>query len=216
MNFEPVRNVKGDMMIRALLLTILLALASTPALAADGPGTAAVRAGNQAITALLKQKPTPGSPEERTLAGKVTESVKALIDIDELGKRAMADHWARLAPAQQRDFLTTLRDLINDNYVRGLRANIEYTVDYTDESTAANGDVIVTTTINTKRRNRPYKIEIAYVLRNVGGKLRAWDVRTDGVGLVENYRIQFNKIVEKDGFAGLIAKMKKKRGEQGT
>jgi len=44
-----------------------------------------------------------------------------------------------------------------------------------------------------------------------GDKLKAWDIKTDGVGLVDNYREQFNKIVEKDGFDGLIAKMKKKQ-----
>ena len=37
------------------------------------------------------------------------------------------------------------------------------------------------------------------------------DVKTDGVGLVENYRTMFNKIIAKDGFDGLIAKMKKKQ-----
>jgi len=49
------------------------------------------------------------------------------------------------------------------------------------------------------------------VLESQGGKLRCFDVKTDGVGLVENYRAQFNKIIGKDGVPGLIAKMKKKR-----
>ena len=49
-----------------------------------------------------------------------------------------------------------------------------------------------------------------------GDKLRAWDVKTDGVGLVENYRTMFNKIIAKDGFDGLIAKMKKKQAASGT
>jgi len=158
-------------MIRPIILLILLGLASAPAIASDGPGIAAVRAGNQAITALLKQKVAPGSAEEKALAAKVTESVKSLIDIDELGKRAMADHWAKLTAAQQREFLATLRGLISDNYVKGLRANLEYTVDYTGESTSPDGDVLVTTAIHTKRHNRPYTIEVSYVLRNLGGKL---------------------------------------------
>lgn len=201
---------------RLMLFVLLVALSAAPAFAADGPGTAAVRASNQTITALLKQKPAPGSAEEKALASKVTSSVKAFIDIDELGKRALGDHWAKLTPAQRSEFLATLRDLIDDNYIKGLRSNVDYTIDYTGESTDSNGDVIVTTTINTKRHNRPYKVEITYVLRSDAGKLRAWDVKTDGVGLVENYRSQFDKIINKDGFSGLIAKMKKKRSEQGS
>lgn len=196
---------------RQLIISLLLVLAVVPAFADKaGSGTQAVKQANDKISALLKQKVQPGSTEEKELAAKVTTSVRDLLDIDELGKRAMADQWKKLSAAQQTEFLATLRALIEDNYVRGLRANLEYTVDYTGETTDASGDTIVTTTINTKRHGRPYKIEVDYVLRKAGDKLKAWDVKTDGVGLVDNYRTQFNKIVAKDGFAGLIDKMKKK------
>jgi phospholipid transport system substrate-binding protein len=178
-----------------------------------GPGTQAVKTANDKINGFLRQqeKPAAGSAEEKALAAKVTASVRDFLDIDELGKRAMADQWSKLSKQQQDEFLATLRALIEENYVRGLRANLQYTVDYTGETTDKDGNTIVATTINTKRKGRPFKIQIDYVLKNEGGKLKAWDVKTDGVGLVENYRAQFNKIIEKDGFAGLIAKMKKKQ-----
>ena len=213
------------------LNVLVISLAATPAFAGDtkagsaaapaaakadttkaaGPGTAAVKAANEKISTLLKQKPAAGSKEEKELASKVTTSVRDFLDIDELGKRAMADQWKKLTPAQQNEFLATLRALIEDNYVRGLRANIAYTVDYTGETTDKDGNVLVTTTINTKRKNRTLKISVDYVLKKQGDKLKAYDVKTDGVGLVENYKTQFNKIIEKEGFNGLIARMKKKQ-----
>ena len=187
--------------------------ASAPAKA--GPGTQAVKNANEKISALLKQKPAAGSPQEKELAGKVTTSVRDFLDIDELGKRAMSDQWSKLTKEQQTEFLTTLRALIEDNYVKGLRSNLAYTVDYTGETTDKDGNTIVTTTVNTKRKGRPFKINIDYVLKKDGDKLKAWDVKTDGVGLVDNYRVQFNKIIAKDGFPGLIAKMKKKQSGAG-
>ena len=200
------------------LLIILLSLfVAMPAVAAGptpskaGPGTAAVKAANEKIASLLKQKPAAGSKEEKELAGKVTVSVRDFLDIDELGKRAMADQWAKLSKDQQNEFLSTLRALIEDNYIRGLRSNLTYTVDYNGETADKDGNIVVSTTVNTKRKGRPFKIGIDYVLKKQGDKLKAWDVKTDGVGLVENYRAQFNKIIAKDGFEGLIAKMKKKR-----
>ena len=199
-------------MIRLIITTLTLLLTfSAPALAAPGPGATAVKAANDKISTLLKQKPAAGSKEEKDLAAKVTTSVRDFLDIDELGKRAMADQWGKLTPAQQTEFLATLRALIEDNYVRGLRANLTYTVDYTGESTDKDGNVVVTTVVNTKRKGRPFKIGIDYVLKKQGDKLKAWDVKTDGIGLVENYKTQFNKIMEKEGFAGLISKMKKKQ-----
>jgi phospholipid transport system substrate-binding protein len=181
-----------------------------------GPGTQAVRGANDTMAGLLKQKAAPGSKEEKDLAAKVTTSVRSFLDIDQLGKRAMVDNWAKLSRPQQDQFLALLRALIEDNYVHGLRANLDYQVDYTGESTDADGNVVVTTKINTRRRGRPYAIEVDYVLVKDGDKLRAWDVKTDGVGLVENYRTMFDKIIDKDGFDGLIAKMKKKQAASGS
>jgi len=199
-------------------LVIAIALCLLPGLAHAqakmGPGTTAVKAANDKIASLLKQKVAPSSKEEKELAGKVTTSVRDFLDIDQLGKRAMVDNWTKLTKQQQDEFLGLLRQLIEDNYVRGLRANLEYTTDYTGESTDKDGNIVVTTKINTKRKGRPYSIEVDYVLVKDGDKLKAWDVKTDGVGLVENYRTMFDKIIDKDGFTGLISKMKKKQAEQ--
>ena len=190
--------------------------APTPAPAKDGPGTAVVKQANTTISGLLKQKVPAGSPEEKELAKKVTTSVRSFLDIDQLGKRAMVDQWGKLTKAQQEQFLTLLRELIEENYVRGLRANLEYTVVYTGEAPDKDGNVVVATKINTQRKGRPYSIAVDYVLVKDGDKLRAFDIKTDGVGLVENYRTTFNKIISKDGFDGLIAKMKKKQAGGAT
>jgi ABC-type transporter MlaC component len=165
------------------------------------------------MAGLLKQKAAPGSKEEKELAAKVTSGVRGFLDIDQLGKRAMVDQWSKLSKEQQTQFLTLLRELIEANYVKGLRANLSYTVDYVSETTDKDGNVVVTTKINTQRKGRPYSIEVVYVLVKDGDKLRAFDIKTDGVGLIDNYRAMFNKVIAKDGFSGLIEKMKKKQAD---
>lgn len=191
--------------------TVAAAPDPKPAAGKEGPGTAVVKQAYATISGLLKQKVTPGSKEEKDLAKQVTASVRSFLDIDELGKRAMIDQWPKLTKAQQDQFLGLLRELIEDNYVRGLRANLAYTVAYTGESTDKDGNVHVATKINTQRKGRSYTISVDYVLVKEGDKLRAFDIKTDGVGLVENYRSTFNRIMDKDGFDGLMAKMKKKQ-----
>src|SRR5262245_28392437 len=125
--------------------------ATTPA-AKAGPGTQAVKTANETIAALLKQKVAPGSKEEKDLAAKVTTSVRGFLDIDQLGKRAMIDNWQKLSKAQQDQFLALLRALIEDNYVRALRANLEYQVEYAGESTDKDGNVLVQTKRSEERR----------------------------------------------------------------
>jgi phospholipid transport system substrate-binding protein len=192
------------------IVTLMFALAlGGTALAGEGPGTKAVRQANENITKLLKKKAKPGSKAEQALAAKVALSVRDFLDVEALGRRALRDHWAKLEQAKQQEFMKLLRRLIEQNYIKGLRANLEYKVVYLDES--AKGDsVVVSTEIKTRRRGRPYTVSIEYVLRHDGAKLRAYDVITDSVGLVENYRAQFNKIIAKRGFDGLLARMRKK------
>jgi ABC-type transporter MlaC component len=200
-------------MIRKVVVLVVLALLAVPAFAKTGPGTQAVKQANETISNLLKQKVAAGSKDEKELAAKVTTSVRGFLDIDQLGKRAMVDQWGKLSKEQQTQFLTLLRELIEANYVKGLRANLSYTVEYTGETTDKDGNIVVTTKVNTKRKGRPYSIDVVYVLVKEGGKLRAFDVKTDGVGLIDNYRAMFNKVIAKEGFDGLIAKMKKKHAE---
>src|SRR3954467_15332535 len=210
------------------LLVAILMTAATPMVALAGPdapktspaakagpGTTAVKQANESIANLLKQKVAAGSAEEKALAGKVTTSVRGFLDIDQLGKRAMVDNWSKLTKAQQDEFSALLRSLIEDNYIRGLRSNLSYRVEYTGETTDKDGNIVVATNVKTERKGRPFTIAIEYVLVKEGDRLRAWDVKTDGVGLVENYRAMFNKIIAKDGVDGLLAKMKKKQAATG-
>jgi phospholipid transport system substrate-binding protein len=195
-------------------LAMLLLATALPhaAAAADGPGVTAVKKANETVTTLLKRKPPAGSPEEKKLAAEVTTKLRGFLDIEELGRRALADHWAKLTPAQRTEYMSLLRALIEANYVRGLRANLDYQVKYLGEKDNG-GSLVVSTEVRAQRRGRPYTIAVDYVLRRNGTSWKTFDVVTDGVGLVENYRAQFNKIIAKDGFAGLLDRMRKKKAQ---
>ncbi|MBX3158436.1 MAG: ABC transporter substrate-binding protein [Deltaproteobacteria bacterium] len=197
-----------------------VAFAQTPAkqppaapAAALGPGATVVKNANDSISKLLGQKVAPGSKEERDLAAKVTTSVRDFLDLDELGRLAMADHWDKLKPAEQKEFLDVLRALVEDQYIKGLRSQVTYTIAYKGES-KKNNNVLVETEVTSTRKGRPFTIKIDYELENKGGKLRAIDMQTDGVGLVENYKSMFNRIMVKGGYAELIKKMKDKLAQQ--
>jgi phospholipid transport system substrate-binding protein len=186
--------------------------AATATAASKGAATEAVKKANKTIAEQLAKKPEVGSAQEKQVAKDVTATVRDFIDLDALATRALVDHWAKLSDAQRSDYLSLLRSLLEDNYVRGMRSNLDYTVDYTSEAASAAGATVVNTVIKAKRKGRPYSIKVDYTVEaDSKGKLHVVDIATDGVGLIENYRTQFNKIIAKDGFDGLIAKMKKKQ-----
>jgi phospholipid transport system substrate-binding protein len=193
----------------ALALTLALVPAAVPVLATPaaaqpakaGPGTTAVKQANETIAGLIKKK---------AAAAEVTKSVRAILDIDQLGKTAMVNQWGKLKAAEQTEFLTVLRELIEANYVNIQKANAEYTTEYTGETTNATGNIVVNTKVKAQRKGRPFTLAIDYVLVKNGATLQVFDVITDGVGLVTNYQQMFDKVIKDKGFTGLIAKMKTK------
>jgi len=197
--------------LRSLLLASLLT-ASAPAWADDGPGTLAVRRANDGVKTLLEQKPEPGSPAEKRLASQISTRLQGFLDIGELGQRALGDHYKKLTPAQRKEFLALLRDLVESNYIKAMRSNSTYEVRYLKEE-EAEGSRLVTTELVLTRNGRPEVMSVDYRLRKEGDQWRAFDLVTDGVGLVENYRAQFNQIIAKEGVNGLLDRMRKKKAQ---
>ena len=144
----------------------------------------------------MQKKVTPGSPEEKKVIEEIAKIAKQLIDVDQLGKDAMVNQWSKLTKPQQAEFLKVLRDLIDANYVKTLRGNVSYKVNYKGESPDAKGNLVVKTEVETTRKGRPFKIQIDYTLAKSGKDLKIVNVVQDGSDLVESYRGQFDKLIE--------------------
>ena len=202
--------MKG-MFVRVWLFVAALFVASLGAreALAEGAATASVRKANQTLNALLKKKVEPGSAEEKALSKEVTSKLSSFLDVDELGRRAMKDHWEKLTPEQKKEFSKLLRELVESNYVKALRSQLDYDVAYVGES-SKDSAVNVATEIRSTKNGRKRTMSIDYVLHESDNAWRVFDLVTDGVGLVQNYRSQFNKVIAKEGITGLLERMRKK------
>jgi phospholipid transport system substrate-binding protein len=187
----------------------MLVLGTRPALA-EGAATASVRKANQTLSDLLRKKAAPGSAEEKALTKEVTSKLSSFLDVDELGRRALKDHWSKLNDEQKKEFSKLLRELVEANYLKALRSQLEYQVTYVGESAKDSG-VSVATEVRSTKGARKQAMSIDYVLHENASAWRVFDLVTDGVGLVENYRSQFNKIIAKEGVSGLLDRMRKKK-----
>ena len=57
------------------------------------------------------------------------------------------------------------------------------------------------------------KIVIDFSMRKEDGAWKIYDVIIEGVSMVSNYRSQFNSIIAKESFAGLMEKLNEKEEE---
>ena len=53
-----------------------------------------------------------------------------------------------------------------------------------------------------------------YRLLHKDGDWKVYDIIIEGVSLVNNYRTQFNTIITKDSYAGLVKQMRLKRDQE--
>lgn len=198
------------MLMRTLALSILLA----PALALATPigPMATLKQKNGEVDRLIKQKVEKNTPAESKVKADIKQLAANLLDYDELAKRALAAHWDKLTPAQRTDFVTTFRELIERNYVKQLRTNVDYQIVYKNEELEGE-DATVATVVKVRSAGKNTDADIVYKMHKVGSEWRVWDVITDEVSMMRNYRTQFHKIITEQSFDALIKKMKNKLAE---
>ena len=181
---------------------------SASAAPATGP-MAELKSSNERIDHLLKQK---GKRDEVKARQDMKDIVNGFLDYDELAKRSLSQHWDVITRPQRDDFVATLKELIEKNYVKQLRTNLEYEVAYKNES-VTEGDATVSTVVKVRTKGKSTDTGIDYKMKQKGAKWMVYDVITDDVSMVKNYRSQFNKIITNESFDALVKKMKKRAAE---
>jgi phospholipid transport system substrate-binding protein len=199
---------------RSLLLVCAL---SAPALAMASPSNGpmeTLKSENTQVEKLLRMDVPKDSPQDKKNKDQVKQHAAALLDYDELAQKAMDQHWSQLKPAQQKEFQSTFKEMLEKNYVKQLKTNLDYQVQYKDEKLASDDQAIVQTIIKVKTKGKSTDAEIVYKMHRVPGGWMVWDIITDEVSLLRNYKTQFHKIITEQGYDKLLEKMKNKLKEQ--
>jgi phospholipid transport system substrate-binding protein len=186
----------------AALLVLAGALA-LPTSAFAGDAQNLVQAKHSEVVTQLKKPATPD--RDKTVAAVLA----ALFDYDSMAQRSMGKNWETLTEEQRTEFTATLKQLIQKNLEKSIKNTINYDLEFLGEEGAPEG-VMVKTKASNKQKPHEEPIEIAYNLHQKDGAWKAFDVVTEGASMVNNYKSQFNRILGKEGYAGLIKKMKSK------
>ena len=160
------------------------------------------------VVAILADQTLP-LPERRT---KIRHAVLQRFSFDEMAQRALAQHWRTLTPPQRHEFVGLFTDLLEGSYLNRIaNANpgpqsVRYGKETIEQDQAA-----VSTEIGNER-DAPATVE--YRLLHKEGDWKVYDIVIEGVSLVNNYRTQFNTIITKDSYAGLVKQMRLKRDQE--
>jgi len=186
----------------ALTFALWALLAASTALAAPTlGGTDTIRQANDKLrTELAAGNKDPA---------KVTRELRGLLDIPYMAQRALDKHWDKMTATQRTEVQNTLQAIIEKKYLEQLRGNPAHVIDFKGED-PVDSDVIVKTVLHSENNGRAVKNQIDYRLHVDGDHWRIFDVITEDVSTLQNYRSEFSRIIAKDGVDGLISRMKAK------
>ena len=198
---------KGGVLVAACVVGL-----AAPASNAAAPLSAMtqLKQSNDRLDKLLKTKRDGDDPAAKQ---EMKSIVNGLLDYDELARLSLAMHWTEITPAQQKDFVATLRELIEKNYLKQLRSNLDYEVGYLGESTEG-ATATVKTLVKVRTKGKSTDMPIEYKMKRAGAagaeRWLVFDIITDEVSMVKNYKQQFNRIINTEHFDGLLKKMRNK------
>ena len=192
-----------------LLAPIVFALAMAFAPAAfAGEAQDYVQARHAELTNVLKQ---PASPARAQRLGALLDS---MIDFDSIVDQSLGNNKEGRSAEELKEFHDLLQKLIKRNYERNIQKTLDYTVSYDGEDPGTEGVVVHTKAQKKKADGDTDVLSIDYRLHQKDGHWIVFDIVTENSSMVNNYKNQFNKTIRKDGWNGLISKLKHKLAER--
>ena len=128
-------------------------------------------------------------------------------DFAEMAKRSLGVYWKDRSDAEKKEFTSLFSDLLERSYINRIEGYTDEKISYDSENVDSDY-AVVKTRLKTKRGE---EIPIDYKLVNENGTWHVYDLVIENVSLVNNYRVQFNKVIRSNSYAELVKKMKNKQ-----
>ena len=144
-----------------------------------------------------------GRLAERRAVRKIAEEI---FDFDDTAKRTLARHWAQRSPAEREEFVKLFSDVFEHAYLSKVELYQGERVTYLGDSVEA-GLATVKTRFLTKEGSQ-LNVDYRMQQRRSAGRWLVYDVLIEGVSLVDNYRNQFNSVIQRSSYQELVRKLK--------
>ena len=188
------------------LLCSLLVMVSAPA-----PGFADSSAGMSAtdpmgstkalvdqVLAILRHSKANLAEERQQLRS----LAEAHLDFDSMARSTLGYHWRDLSADQRAQFTTLFTSFIEDAYLSRFQDYSGQEVQFLRETLDSPDYAEVYTQVASKGKE---PIQLNFMLRHTSGDWRIYDINVDGISITGNYRTQFNRVINNNGFPALMA-----------
>lgn len=200
--------MRGSLVPVPLAALVAVVLGSSGS-AAAGPPTDQVKDRVDRVIKVLddpQMKLAERTAERRTAIRAIANE---LFDFREISQRSLARHWQQRTPAEREEFSRLFGDLLEQAYVSKIELYSGEKIQYLGE--VVDGEYATVRTRIVSKQGA--EIPLDYRLLRQGDQWRAYDVLIEGVSLVGNYRTQFNAVIQRSSYDGLVKSLRARRDE---
>jgi phospholipid transport system substrate-binding protein len=208
-----IENPGHSLSVGIFALAILMFMASftiglTPAQAQSNAKAATQEFVNQALQILRnKDKSVPQKRRE------LKPLIEARFDATAMARSSLGYHWRSLSPDERTSFTHVFTDFIEVAYLDKVQDYSGQQVQFGQSRSLGEGYAAVDTTIIQAGKN---PIPVTYLLEQSGGGWKVYDVAVDNISIIANYRNQFNRVINQQGFPKLMADLRAKSQQLGA
>jgi phospholipid transport system substrate-binding protein len=200
--------MKRNLQILATALVLLL-LWLSPGAAAGGVPTDQIKATVDRALVVLRDpkfKPAARTKERRD---QLKQILFGRFDFTEMARRALGANWRRRTPQEQEEFVRLFSELLERAYADTIESYTDEKIIYVGEKLDGNY-----AEVNSKiLTNKGQEFSIDYKTQIVSGEWKVYDVVVENVSMVNNFRSQFNRVINNSSYEELVRRLKEKQGD---
>ena len=141
-----------------------------------------------------------------------------IFDYRIMARMSLGQYWSDFSGQQQKEFVQLFRRLIETNYFDKLLENMEEVKAYSRDTIVLTDEIVFSSSkaeVRSFIRLQEKKIPVNYrLLSRSGENWGVYDVRVEGVSLIQNYRSQFRDMLNQNSPEELLDELRKKLRKQ--
>jgi len=202
--------MRKSMLQSIILLVVLLLTVSVFTIATGGSASATEKPMDQlqvAVDDILKilQSAELKGPEKKDERHQLVLNIVAdMFDFREMARSSLGQSWNTLTPEEKDTFVGLFTTLVEQRYIGKIDSYNNQKVVYKKQLVKGDKAMVYTAIID-----KDLEIPIVYRLEKNKGKWLINDLKIENVSLIVNYRRDFDSIIRKEQFAGLVEKISK-------
>ena len=165
-----------------------------------------VKSAADRVIQVLQDPKLLAKDRKKERADRLKEIVDPLFDYQEMAKRSLGPHWRQRTPAEQEEFVKLFRNFIETVYADKIDLYEGQRTVFGRETIDQDFAQVESTIINAKGQ----EFSVTYRLRRGEGKWKVYDAVVENISIVNNYRSQFDRVINASSYEELVKRIRDK------